>query len=88
MKICYITYKNNFSEHEISFSVVKLFAGGSGNYPVLKRCLFQLIEGSGKNAGGVGNSAGRGTVEGSSNAMNRPSHHKYKIPKQFELKQS
>ena len=54
-------------------------------------------------AGGVGNSGvggaaarwgegaivGRGSTLGvSSTSKNRPSHHKYKSPKQFELKQS
>ena len=31
---------------------------------------------------------GESTMEGSSTSKNRPPHHKYKSPKQFELKQS
>ena len=41
----------------------------------------------GNSARGWGNSGGS-TVEGSSTSKNRPSHHKYKSPKQFELKRS
>ena len=54
--------------------------------------------GGGGNTGGGGNSAvggggwgnrGEGpTVGASSTSKNRSSHHKYKSPKQFELKQS
>ena len=40
-----------------------------------------------KSAGGWGQKWGS-TVEGSSTSKNRPSHHNYKSPKQFELKQS
>ena len=39
--------------------------------------------------GGGGNSGGGGSTVGvSSTSKNRPSHHKYKSPKHFELKQS
>ena len=42
--------------------------------------------GGGNSAGGAGNSGGS-TAEGSSTSKNRPSHRKYKSPKQFELKE-
>ena len=46
----------------------------------------------GRRGGGVnsprGDNSGGSTVEGTSTSKNRPSHHKYKSPKQFELKQS
>ena len=38
--------------------------------------------------GGVGDNMGVLTVERSLTSKNRPSHHKYKSPKEFELKQS
>ena len=38
--------------------------------------------------GGGGNSGGGSTVGVSSTSKNRPSHHKYNSPKQFELLQS
>ena len=44
--------------------------------------------GWGVTARGGGAIVGGSTVEGSSTSKNRPSHHKYKSPKQFELKRS
>ena len=48
--------------------------------------------GGGGGGGGVvaivGGGGGGSTVGLSSTSKNRPSHHKYKSPKQFELKQS
>ena len=38
--------------------------------------------------GGVGGNSGGSTVGVSSTSKNRPSHRKYKSPKQFELKYS
>ena len=44
--------------------------------------------GGGNSAVGVGATVGGSPVSVSSNSKNRHSHHKYKSPKQFELKQS
>ena len=44
--------------------------------------------GGGNGVMGGGGNIGGSTVGVSSTSKNRPSHHKYKSPKQFELKQS
>ena len=41
-----------------------------------------------RKGGRGGGNSGWSTVDGSSTSTNLPSHHKYKSPKQFELKQS
>ena len=61
-------------------------------YQTLKDVFCPLLGakvGWGQQRGGGGSNSGGGpTVGASSTSKNRPSHHKYKSPKQFELKGS
>ena len=64
--------------------------GGGGGAPRADGGLGKQLGGVGVHSarGDGGNSGGGSTVEGSSTSKNRHPYHKYKSPKQVELKQS